>query len=379
MKKILIFAALVCYTAMSINAQVKVYSLGYTRVGPDSIEMSGVGYMQGYMDNITQLRVFGPTYGGYKARMSFGYQKYSYDKTVMVGERCKNDDDYDSNILWLHGKNGFCFTYNGQANDTIVKFIPAEGGRILKVKDPVQSPSFLVTSDERLKEEIEPIDQSLNAISALSSVRYRLKAEKTPDYAVDPVTAALLEQQGLSSDNEFFEQFYADRANTKPQYGFIAQQVQEVLPELVHTDADGYLSVDYISVIPLLVNAIQEMKGRLEAVENGNSQVNPDVNYAPATTGMNELSVGHAAEVLSQNDPNPFSSDTTIGYSLPDGTVNAAIYIYDMQGKQVKRLDIDSNATSVTLHGYDLQAGMYIYSLIADGKELASKKMILTK
>ena len=378
MKKLILIAALVCCTMLSASAQLKVYDLGYTRIGPDSIEMSGFGYLPGMMDTTTMVRVWGPTYGGYKARMSFGYQKYIDDMTVMVGERCRNDDDFDSNILWLHGKKGFCITYNSQATDTLVKFIPSEGGRILKVKDPVQSPSFLVTSDERLKEDIEPVEESLNMLSSLSSVRYRLKSPETPAYAVSAATAAMLEQQGRTSDNEYFEQFYADRAKSEPHYGFIAQQVQEVLPELVHADNDGYLSVDYIAVIPLLVNAIQELKGRLEAVENGEQA--PVVNRAPAAaTAVDDVLGTRASEVLSQNDPNPFSSDTRIGYRLPDGISNGTIYIYDLQGKQVKRLDVNSDATGVTLHGGDLPAGMYIYSLVAGGKELASKKMILTK
>ena len=58
----------------------------------------------------------------------------------------------------------------------------------------------------------------------------------------------------------------------------------------------------------------------------------------------------------------------------------ADLYIYDMQGKQVKRITVsDRGESAVTLHGSELQAGMYIYALIADGQEVDSKRMILTK
>jgi len=51
-----------------------------------------------------------------------------------------------------------------------------------------------------------------------------------------------------------------------------------------------------------------------------------------------------------------------------------------MQGVQIKSFDIiERGATSVTIEGYTLQAGMYLYTLIADGKEVDTKKMILTK
>ncbi|MBP3738829.1 MAG: tail fiber domain-containing protein [Muribaculaceae bacterium] len=376
MKKLIFFAALVCCTVMSINAQLKVFNNGNVRIGSDYWDEHGFN-LPGMMDTTTMLRVWGPTYSGSNARMSFGYQRLCTHKTVMIGERYCNDDDIDSDILWLQGNKGFCVTYNQLAGDTIIKFEPLEND-LIEVYKPIQSPHFLVTSDERLKEDVEPLEQSLDALSALSSVSYRYKPGKTPDYAIDPETERLLEQDGHKSDNEFFAKYYAKEAHGERHYGFIAQEVQKIFPELVHTDKDGYLSVDYIGVIPLLVNAVQELRGRLEKVEGG-EDATPTVNRAPRTSGTDELLADRTTEVLSQNTPNPFSSDTSIGYHLPDGTQQAAIYIYDLQGKQVKRLDVDASATSVTLQGGDLQAGMYIYSLIADGRELASKKMILTK
>ncbi|CAI8355461.1 MAG: Uncharacterised protein [Owenweeksia sp. TMED14] len=54
------------------------------------------------------------------------------------------------------------------------------------------------------------------------------------------------------------------------QIGFIAQELREVYPEMVHEDEDGYLSVNYMQVVPVLVEAIKEQQkasdARLEAV-----------------------------------------------------------------------------------------------------------------
>jgi len=38
-----------------------------------------------------------------------------------------------------------------------------------------------------------------------------------------------------------------------------------------------------------------------------------------------------------------------------------------------------TNHVKLTISGSELNAGMYFYSLIADGKEVDTKKMILTK
>ena len=47
-------------------------------------------------------------------------------------------------------------------------------------------------------------------------------------------------------------------------YGFIAQDVQKLFPELVKEDGSGYLSVNYVELIPILVNAVQELSAKVE-------------------------------------------------------------------------------------------------------------------
>jgi hypothetical protein len=44
------------------------------------------------------------------------------------------------------------------------------------------------------------------------------------------------------------------------QIGFIAQEVEKILPELVTTDANGYKSVAYANVVPVLVEAVKSLK-----------------------------------------------------------------------------------------------------------------------
>ena len=44
-----------------------------------------------------------------------------------------------------------------------------------------------------------------------------------------------------------------------------------------------------------------------------------------------------------------------------------------------KQIPVDSSMQSVTIEGYGLSAGMYIYSLVVDGKEVKTRRMILSK
>ncbi|MBO5632753.1 MAG: T9SS type A sorting domain-containing protein, partial [Aeriscardovia sp.] len=82
---------------------------------------------------------------------------------------------------------------------------------------------------------------------------------------------------------------------------------------------------------------------------------------------------------LMQNTPNPFSERTVIRFTLPENAQNAYIYIFDMQGKMQKQIPVNASMQSVTVNGYELSAGMYIYSLVVNGKEVDTKRMILSK
>ena len=49
--------------------------------------------------------------------------------------------------------------------------------------------------------------------------------------------------------------------------GFIAQEVEKIIPELVKTDSEGMKSVDYISVIPVLVEALKNQQKQIDELK----------------------------------------------------------------------------------------------------------------
>ena len=64
------------------------------------------------------------------------------------------------------------------------------------------------------------------------------------------------------------EKIEADKIfNSKTRYGFSAQEVKEVFPDLVTEDDNGYLSVDYIGLIPVLVEALKEQQTEIVALK----------------------------------------------------------------------------------------------------------------
>jgi hypothetical protein len=51
--------------------------------------------------------------------------------------------------------------------------------------------------------------------------------------------------------------------------GVLAQEVEAVFPEAVRTRSDGVKTVDYMGLVPVLIEAVKELDARLAAVEAG--------------------------------------------------------------------------------------------------------------
>ena len=176
----------------------------------------------------------------------------------------------------------------------------------------------------------------------------------------------------------------------KRRLGFIVQELQQVFPELVSQDKDGYLAVDYIGLIPVIVEGMKEqnriietLSAKITALENriNNNNETPGLRSATETSGKNQpVQTERFDAVLFQNTPNPFRMNTIIKYFLPVGIADASLRIYDMQGKQLKSIPVMQRGEgSVQIQGSELTAGMYLYALIADNKVVDTKQMILAK
>lgn len=55
---------------------------------------------------------------------------------------------------------------------------------------------------------------------------------------------------------------------TGSEFGVIAQDVQEVFPDIVTLEDDGYLAVDYAQFVPILIEAIRELKTEIDSLKS---------------------------------------------------------------------------------------------------------------
>ena len=103
------------------------------------------------------------------------------------------------------------------------------------------------SSDRRFKKDITPFGPVLGQLTALQPVHYFWRSEDFPT-----------------------RHFGDSRA-----YGLIAQDVEQVLPELVATDGDGYKAVDYSELPLLTIQAVKELKAENDALKAHVAEIDP--------------------------------------------------------------------------------------------------------
>lgn len=160
-------------------------------------------------------------------------------------------------------------------------------------------------------------------------------------------------------------------------YGLDAEQLKAVFPKLVKQDKDGNYNINYIEMIPLLVKSINELSGeiaRLKGEETTSKRAKSEA------TGIENTPTEVDMVRMDQNKPNPFSESTVISLNIPEKTQTAKIFIYDLSGKQVKSIPVaERGEINITVFASDLNAGMYIYSLVIDGEVSVTRRMIVSE
>ncbi len=233
---------------------------------------------------------------------------------------------------------------------------------------------WYTSSDVNIKKNIQAISDYWTVLNGLNGYRY--------DY-----------ETTLNSTTNL-------NLSSEPQMGLIAQEVEAVAPELVKsfinpgsTDSAGFVknnfsvkSINYDGLIPVLVEAIKDLKAQVDSltanassiriknninnIENNNKS--EELAYEQKIILSNQLGI-----ILNQNDPNPFSESTRIRYYIPEEVQDARLIFSSENGMVLKTVQLSERGDgSIEVYASDLSSGLYIYTLMANGKIIESKKMI---
>jgi type II secretory pathway pseudopilin PulG len=252
------------------------------------------------------------------------------------------------------------------------------------------------TSDARKKKNIKDLNYGLSQIMALRPVTYQWKSDLM---GITPIAPHEKERK----------------------LGFVAQEVQNVLPEIVqdkewlpisedrpeeyHLVPMQTLGMSYTEMTPVLVKAIQEQQAAIQeqqaAIQEQQAE-NQELrnmlsqileNQQRFDSDLEQCCLDHEqgsaipaagsglgddAASLEQNQPNPFSENTVIKYYLPNNTERASMTITDMNGTELKTFTLSGKGYGqVFIGGGSLASGTYIYTLTVNGERVDSKRMML--
>ena len=134
--------------------------------------------------------------------------------------------------------------------------------------------------------------------------------------------------------------------------------------------------IDEIQVFGTVLTPAQivQVQGRDKAV---NSMAREFFNATAQATEMQEPEL---KTELFQNFPNPFIDETQIDVTLRNDARAAHIVVTDLTGRQLRDVELKERGNvHVNFSGAELKTGMYIYTLIVDGKTVALKRMAISK
>lgn len=149
-------------------------------------------------------------------------------------------------------------TNDGTAQTLSARFAGFFRGQT-KVNGDFFATTVTTTSDARLKTEITDVKNDvLHKVGQLHPIQF--KWQQVEDVIIEDTIT--IKTPHFSTDIDFERQHY----------GFLAQDVQKIFPELVHEDGTGYLGVDYMELIPLLVQAVQELSAEVTELKSHNNK-----------------------------------------------------------------------------------------------------------
>jgi hypothetical protein len=234
----------------------------------------------------------------------------------------------------------------------------------LSVNGWTSSTAFVALSDRRYKKDIQRIKGALDKVIKLEGVSYYWNKQTPPNR----------------------------KLNDNKEIGFIAQDVENIIPEAVIKTEDNVYGLNYNAIIPVLAEAIKEfndkittLKEQSEELKKENLELKETINTIYKmhlkTRDLSNTSFESPKNKLFPNIPNPSlsMSDAKIEYFWETGQ-NAVITFNSIDGKTIKSFPLKNKGQGgVLLNTNRLVAGTYTYSFYIDGRLIDSKLMILSR
>lgn len=208
-------------------------------------------------------------------------------------------------------------------------------------------------SPDSKKINIRPVEDALSKIMRLNGIIYDVAASAFPD------------------TDETFQMELVEK--NKNRYGFLVEDMSLICPDVVSEYADQQSGIDYFEIIPILVEAMKDQQAQIDELQHQIANLSGvDLPTTDEAKSIGSRLNPHSAAKKSQN--------ISIGYYIDKINGEASMLLFDMQGKLIDTYPISNPGDGqITLPANTYPAGMYLYSLVVDGNEIATQKIILTE
>ena len=217
---------------------------------------------------------------------------------------------------------------------------------------------------------LRPINSALDGIASANPFMYIVRTQ-VPDIGAGMAPDSTTQTGTVAPTSDPFVPF------GESYYALDVNAVKQSFPALIIKDAKGNEYVNYTQLVPILVQAIKELKTELDDLKeavasSGTRKVNAATNIA-----TNTLDEGRGS--ISQNTPNPFTGQSTVRVSVPDDASDAYVDILTLNGASVKRIPVSNGLSEVSLSSFDFAPGTYLYTLVVNGKVSETRRMIVNR
>lgn len=350
---------------------------GSIALGQSNTVSAVTSYAFGKFNTVSQnhgvcLGIGNAVSGSYSTALGFGNQvtapeafalgnnnHASVDHAIVIGQNITND--VPNSIMLGMNQLGVFIMEGLMGNIVGVNTTTPSPFSALDVNGDIYSYGVWIGSDKRFKKEVRTLDRALDKVLALRGTEY------------------------------FFtnEEFKDKNFPTGKQIGFIAQEMEQVMPDLVRSNGGTTYTVNYIGLIPVLVEAMKEQQGQIEEKNAAITCLQTQMETLEARLAKLEASMSQtAADARAFEQPKleksfgiaPNPSNGQFQLTRPETAQNeaATLLVFDGNGREVARRVMESGSR-VADFNLNLPNGTYNISLLSNGKLSATQILVVAK
>lgn len=231
----------------------------------------------------------------------------------------------------------------------------------LDVNGDIYSYGVWIASDKRFKKEVRTLDKALDKVLALRGTEY------------------------LFTNDEFKDKNFP----AEKQVGFIAQEMEQVMPNLVRSNGGAGYTVNYIGLIPVLVEAMKEQQAQITAKDAAISCLQTQMESLEARLARLEAGLSQTASDTRAFEqpklekafglaPNPSNGQFQLTRSETAQNEAATLLVFDSNGREVARRVMEAGSHTADFN-LNLPNGTYNISLLSNGKLSATQTLVVAK